>query len=188
MSNRVLTIPNAISFIRLLTVPVFWWAILDDRFVAATVIVALVGSTDWLDGFLARRLNQVSELGKFLDPLADRIMIASAVIGGLIVGVVPELIGIPLVIREALIALGALYLARSGGGTLEVRVLGKAATLLVYWAIPAFYLAVATSWVGFFTWFGWITGTIGLVLYYVVGFQYVGDIRAKVQRLPRSPG
>ncbi len=187
MNDRILTVPNLISFIRLLTVPVFWWAILTDRFVVATVIVAVVGSTDWLDGFLARKLNQVSKLGAFLDPLADRLMIASAVVGGLIVGVVPGLIGYPLIVREVLVGFGAAYLARRGGGTLEVRYRGKVATLLVYWSIPSFFLAAATSWTTFFTWFGWLAGLVGLVLYWWVGFEYIGDARHKLTAGESSP-
>lgn len=188
MSNRVLNIPNSISFTRLLAVPFFWWAILSDRFLMATVIVATVGSTDWLDGYLARRLNQVTELGKLLDPLADRIMIASAVIGGMIVDVIPLIIGLPLIFREILVALGAVYLARAGGGTLAVRYLGKVATFLIYWAIPFFYLAEATPWHSPFTWLAWIVGVVGLVLYYWVGFAYLGDIRSKVKRPTIEPG
>lgn len=186
MTDRVATIPNAISFVRLLTVPVFWWAILTDRFLLATVIVASVGSTDWLDGYLARRLNQVSKLGAFLDPLADRLMIASAVVGGLIVGVLPALIGYPLLVREVAVGLGAALLARRGVGTLAVRYRGKVATLLVYWSIPAFFLAEATSWTGFFTWFGWIAGTVGLILYWWVAIEYWGDARQRLSATPEE--
>jgi cardiolipin synthase len=112
----VLTIPNLVSGVRVLSVPLFWYVLLAQKRVAlAAVLIVVIGATDWVDGYLARRLNQVSELGKLLDPLADRLMIASALIGGLIAGVVPGLIAWPLLVREVLVALGALLLATRGG-------------------------------------------------------------------------
>ena len=137
--NRWLTIPNLVSSLRLVAVPFFWWLLFarDDLPVAAGLIL-LMGATDWVDGYLARRLNQVSEVGKFLDPLADRMMIASALIGGLLKGVLPSIIGWPLLVREASVGIGALYLARRGGGKLDVRWLGKVATFFLYGAIPSF--------------------------------------------------
>jgi cardiolipin synthase len=180
VKDRIVTIPNLISGARLLTVPVFWWAILSDRFLMATIIVGVIGSTDWLDGYLARKLDQQTELGAFLDPLADRLMIASAVIGGLIVDVIPGWIGYPLIAREVLVGIGAIYLASKGGGKLDVRFRGKLATLLVYWAIPAFYFAEVAPARQFFLLFGWVVGTVGLVLYYWVGFEYAGDIRSRL--------
>ena len=89
-SDRILTIPNLVSFARLLGVGWFWWALVaQDDIVLAAWLIFFIGWTDWIDGYLARRLNQVSELGKILDPVADRLMIISAVVGGLVVGVVP---------------------------------------------------------------------------------------------------
>jgi cardiolipin synthase len=117
-SSRVLTIPNLVSFVRILAIPVFWWALLvKDDVTLAAWIVFIIGWTDWVDGYLARRLGQVSELGKVLDPVADRLMIASAVIGGLIADVLPEWLGWGLIVREALMGVVALNLAARGGGT-----------------------------------------------------------------------
>lgn len=180
MKGQVVTIPNLISGARLLTVPVFWWAILSDRFLMATIIVGVIGSTDWLDGYLARKFDQQTELGAFLDPFADRLMIASAVIGGLIVDVIPGWIGYPLIAREVLVGIGAIFLAARGGGKLDVRFRGKLATLLVYWAIPSFYFAEVAPAPQFFLVFGWVVGTVGLVFYYWVGFEYAGDIRSRL--------
>ncbi|MDX1448892.1 MAG: CDP-alcohol phosphatidyltransferase family protein, partial [Acidimicrobiia bacterium] len=145
-------------------------------------LIFLIGSTDWIDGYLARRLGQESEVGAFLDPLADRLMIASAVVGGLIAGVLPAVIGVPLIVREALVAVGALYLAARGGGRLEVRYLGKLATFLLYGAIPSFYLQAADIVPWLFGPAAWISGTVGLALYWVVAVRYARDIRTTLRR------
>jgi cardiolipin synthase (CMP-forming) len=182
-ANRVFTIPNVISFVRLLGVGVFWWALADDNIALAAWLVFLIGWTDWIDGYLARRLNQVSELGKALDPIADRLLIVSAVLGGLIVGVVPGWIGIPLLIREAIMAVTAVVLVARGAGTLPVRDLGKLSTFIIYGSIPAFYLAGAGVFPEFFLPIAWISGVIGLTLYIVVMFQYLGDATRRLSAL-----
>ena len=188
-ANRVITIPNLVTFARLLGVGLFWWVLLvQDDIVLAAWLIFTIGWTDWIDGYLARRLNQVSELGKVLDPVADRLMIASAVIGGLIVGVVPVVVGVLLIAREVVVALVAAYLAAKGGGTIEVRYFGKLATFLLYGAIPAFYLAAA----GFLEWFmlpgAWIAAVIGLGLYWYVAVLYIGDTRRRLAELKSPTG
>lgn len=179
------TIPNLISVIRLALVPVFLWLLLgrDNPFAAGWLLGGIAG-TDWVDGYLARRLDQVSEVGKFLDPLADRIAIAAAVIGGLISGHLPSVFAWALIIREVLIGIGAIYVAVRGHTKLEVRELGKLATLLVYTAIAWFFVGTEWGWVEAAA---WIVGVPGLVLYYVVGFQYFGDALDAV-REGRSTG
>jgi cardiolipin synthase len=188
-ANRVLTIPNLVSLVRLLAVGLFWWVLLvQDEVALAAWLIFIIGWTDWIDGYLARRLDQVSELGKILDPVADRLMIASAVIGGLIVGVVPVVVGVLLIVREVVVALLAIYLAARGGGTIEVRYYGKLATFLLYGAIPGFYLAAA----GFLDWFmrpaAWLAAAVGLTLYWYVALLYLGDTRRRLAELKSHPG
>ncbi|HEX6946055.1 MAG TPA: CDP-alcohol phosphatidyltransferase family protein [Acidimicrobiia bacterium] len=175
--DRILTVPNLVTFIRLVGVGVFWWLLLTDRITAAAWLIVVVGWTDWVDGFLARRLGQVSRLGKALDPVADRLMIASAVIGGLVKKVVPLAIGTPLLLREVVMAGVAAWVAAKTHGVLEVRPLGKLATFILYGAIPAFYLAAAG--VDWMRPIGWAMGVVGLALYWWVLFQYVGDARRR---------
>ena len=180
-SRRILTIPNLVSFVRILTIPVFWWVLLiEENIPVAAWIVFIVGWTDWIDGFLARRLEQESELGKILDPVADRLMIASALIGGLIAGALPIWFGWGLIAREVLVGGMALNLAARGGGTIEVRWLGKAATFALYGAIPAFYLAAGGVAEEVMEPVAWLLGIIGLSLYWWVAVLYIGDSRAKL--------
>ena len=177
-TNQVLTIPNLVTFIRLLGVPFFWWVLLVHENIAlAGGLIFVIGLTDWLDGYLARKLDQVTELGTVLDPIADRAMIASAVIGGLIVGALPGIVGWGLLVREFVMAAIALTLVVRNAGPLKVRWLGKAATFFLYGAIPFFYLAKGDFVSAVFLPAGWFFGGIGLVLYWYVVVQYVGDAR-----------
>ena len=183
-SNRIWTIPNLVSFVRLIGVGVFWWVLLVPENIAlAGWLVFIIGWTDWIDGYLARKLNQESELGRILDPVADRLMIASAVIGGLIFDVVPPIIGWGLIIREVFMGVVTLVLLRKGGATLQVRYIGKVATFCLYGAIPAFYVAHGSLLPGLFEAIAWFFGVIGLVLYWYSAVLYVGDARAELARL-----
>ncbi len=170
----VVTIPNLVSVARLSLVPVFVWLLLGrDDPVAAGWLFGLIGATDWVDGFLARRLNQVSEVGKFLDPLADRIAVFVALVGGLIAGVLAPWFAWAILLREALVGVGALWVAARGRTKLAVRRLGKLATLLVYAGVGFLFLASSGwDWVEAL---GWALGVPGLVLYWVVGVAYLED-------------
>jgi cardiolipin synthase len=191
VSDRILTIPNLVTFVRLLGVGVFWWVLLvEENIGLAAGLIFVIGWTDWIDGYLARKLDQVSKLGTALDPIADRLMIASAVIGGMIVDppVVPLVIGLGLIARELLMGAVALILLSKGGGTLEVRYLGKVATFILYGAIPLFYLA-AIDFLGVVTaLLAWVLGVVGLAMYWYVTFQYVGDARKVLAEVKSAPG
>lgn len=187
VGDRILTVPNVVSFIRLAAIPYFWWVLLaQERVGLAAVLIFLIGGTDWIDGYLARRLNQVTELGKILDPVADRLMIGSALVGGLIAGVLPGIIGWPLIAREIAVALGGAALATRGLGKLDVRDLGKTATFLIYGAIPSFYLSSAGIAPWLFTPPAWIASVVGLILYWWVGVEYAFEIRRRLQWVESS--
>jgi len=176
----VLNVPNSISFLRLALIPLFVWLVFGAKeYGWAGVLLGVIGATDWIDGYLARKLNQVTELGKFLDPLADRIAVIVAVIAGLLTGVLPAWFGIALVVREVLIGIGAVYGWRNGVTKLDVRLLGKAATLSLYVSITAFYIGVGFS-ANWPIWIAYLSGVPGLIMYYWVAVQYLGDMRAAV--------
>ena len=178
VSDRILTIPNVVSFIRLAAIPVFWWLLFGaDEVAAATILFALIATTDWIDGYLARRLGQVSKLGKNLDPIADRLMIASAVVAGLIAGIIPPAIGWTLIVRELYMAAVTLVLFVRKAGMLEVRWLGKVATFMVYTSIGWFYFAAIPILEVILIPAAWIVGVAGLGLYWVTAFQYTRDAR-----------
>lgn len=184
MSNQVFTIPNVISLTRLAMIPVFWWLVLGAGEIAvATILYAVVATTDWVDGYLARRLDQVTKLGKTLDPVADRLMIASAVVAGLIAGIVPALIGVTLMVREVYMTVVTLILVARRGRTLDVRWLGKLATFIVYSSIGWFYMA-EIPFLEFLTRpLAWVAGVVGLALYWVTAVQYTGDALRSVSEL-----
>ena len=187
MSRRVLTIPNLVSAVRLALVPLFLWLLFGaDEPLAAGLLLGGIGATDWVDGFLARRLNQVSELGKLLDPIADRLAITAAVVGGWVSGVLPWPVALALVVRESVIAVGAVVAAWRWQVRVEVRYLGKVATFGLYSAIGSFYVYAGFDH-PFFIWWAWAVVVPSLILYYAVGFQYFADARAaRRQALPVS--
>lgn len=187
MGEPIFTVPNLVSFVRLAAIPYFWWVLLgQERIGLAAALIFLIGSTDWVDGYLARRLDQVTELGKVLDPVADRLMIASALIGGLIAGVIPAVIGWLLIIREAAVATGAVVLSGAGRGKLDVRPLGKTATFMLYGALPCFYLDAADILPWLFGPPAWLLAVVGTFLYWWVAGEYAVDIRNRFRSVESS--
>ena len=178
-SNRVLTVPNLLSFLRIASIPVFVVLIVDrDTTFSGILVFAAVAWTDWIDGFLARRLGQVSDLGKILDPTADRLAIAAGLIALAVRGAFPWWAALVILARDAaVLAVGmGLFLRRRV--RLEVRSIGKVAT---------FSLMAAVTWI---SWgnlgyalddtalaLGWVCLGAGIVEYYVAAALYVGDLR-----------
>jgi len=176
------TLPNLISFLRILALPVFLWVLLGlDRPFLAAVLLGLISVTDLLDGMLARRLGQVSEIGKMLDPVADRLVVFAGVVGGMVAGLVPLWLGASLLIREAIIGPTTIYYLVRQNVRVPVRRMGKTATALIFFAVPFYYLT-ATSFVPLF-WevLATLLGVLGLALYLIVTWRYLGDLR----RAPR---
>ncbi len=186
--RRILTIPNLISFARLLAVGWFLWLLLaEDRVVAAAIVFVVIGSTDWVDGVLARALDQETELGRLLDPIADRVALAAAVIGGTIAGIIPLAITVILLAREAIMVVAAAVLLARSRETLQVRWWGKAATFGLYAAIPSFYAAAAGLGDAFFRPFAWVIVTISLTVYLLVAAGYLREIRSRVTESKEVP-
>lgn len=140
LSDRVLTWPNALSGLRLLLVPVFLWLILIDQNLLAFAVLAFSSFTDWLDGFLARKLNQMSRLGQLLDPAADRLFILASLIGLAMTEKVPWWLVVVVVARDLLLFFTLPFLAQVGHGPLPVNYTGKAGTFALLYAFPLLLL------------------------------------------------
>ena len=140
--DRILTVPNVITLVRLACVPVFVWLLFGAHHqTASAVLLAVLGATDWVDGFVARRWHQVSTLGKVLDPTADRVLVGTAVISVIVVGAVPLWFGLLTVVREVLVSAAVLLLAALGAQRIDVLWVGKAGTFGLMFAYPTFLVA-----------------------------------------------
>jgi len=140
-ASRIVTLPNLISAVRLVCVPVFVWLLVDDEPIAAAALLAVLGASDWVDGWIARRYDQGSELGKVLDPVADRVLLLTAAISLLAIGSVPVVVGVLVLARELLISVAVVALAAAGARRIDVQWAGKAGTLALMFAFPLFLWA-----------------------------------------------
>jgi cardiolipin synthase len=170
----ILTIPNLVTLIRLACVPLFCWLLFskDDR-TAAAWLLAVLGCTDWVDGYLARHLHQVSELGKVLDPTADRILLGTVVISLIIDGSVPAVVGWGVLVREVLISAAVLVLAAAGARRIDVQWAGKAGTLSLMVAFPLFMMGTPGPWGRPSLVIAWLFAVPGLVLSWYAAVTYV---------------
>ena len=175
----ILTWPNLITTIRLLCIPVFVWLLFgrDNRAAAAWLLAAL-GSTDWVDGWMARRFGQVSELGKLLDPTVDRLLFLVAVPSLIIDGSIPLGIAVLAVVREAVVAVAALVLGAMGARRIDVTREGKTGTFLLMFAFPMFLGGESTlSYAPLLAVLAWVFAVPGLVFSWLAAAQYVPRAR-----------
>jgi cardiolipin synthase len=188
--GRVLTAPNLITLVRLLCIPIFLWLLFGlDHQTEAALLLAALGATDWVDGFVARRYHQVSTLGKVLDPAADRVLVATAVIAVIVHGAVPLWFGVATLAREALVSIMVVLLAALGAARINVLWIGKAGTFALMFSYPAFLLSYGTaSWQEPIRVIAWGCGLIGLALSWAAAASYVGPARnaLRVGRAARS--
>ncbi len=185
-TDRVLTLPNVLSFLRLAGVPVFLWLILGPKAdVLAVLVLMLGGFSDWLDGFLARRWNQRSRLGQMLDPVADRLYILATLLGLAIRGIIPWWLVAVLVARDVMLALLVPALKTRGYTSLPVHFLGKAATFCLLYAFPLVLLGADTGTLASLCKVtGWAFAVWGTVLYWWAGWLYIVQT-ARLLRTPR---
>jgi cardiolipin synthase len=183
---RVVTLPNVLSALRLIGVPVFVWLLLTERDGWAVALLFVSGFTDYLDGLLARRWNQVSRLGQLLDPAADRLYILSTLLGLAYRGVIPWWLTGLLIGRDMVLGLTLPVLRHYGYGPLPVHFLGKAATFNLLCAFPFLLLgqvggsqienmvgAIALS-------LGWALAIWGAALYFWAGWLYLRQVGSVV--------
>lgn len=167
----VWTLPNVLSFGRLAATPVLVWLIIAEHRLVGVLLLAAMAITDYLDGWIARRTGQVSELGILLDPVSDRVLIMAVIVALMISGDLPWYLGAPVLARDVVLSVVFLFLARRGFGRPQVRRVGKSATFGILFGLPAIMA-------------GWILRPIGLVafavggvLYYVAAYRYALDVR-----------
>lgn len=173
--DRILTVPNLISLVRLACIPVFLWLLFgrEDRYAAAW-LWGVVGATDWVDGWWARRFDVVSEFGKLIDPVTDRAVLITGIFAVGIDGSVPWWLVILTLAREVLVALAGLALGALGARRIDVTWWGKCATFGLYFAFP--FLLAGASDVGVADWFraaGWICAVPSLIFSYLSAAQYI---------------
>jgi cardiolipin synthase len=178
--DRVVTIPNAISLVRLLCLPIFLYLLFGrDNRAAAAGLLAVLGATDWIDGYIARHFNQVSTLGKVLDPVADRLLFFVGVVGILVDGSVPWVVAVLVIFREALVSVATLALAALGARRIDVTWVGKAGTFGLMVAFPLFLAGESTvGWRDTAEVLAWIAVVPGLLLSYYSAVTYVPLARA----------
>jgi cardiolipin synthase len=179
LSNRVWTLPNLISALRLLGVPLFLWLVLGpEEDLLALGVLVVSGITDFLDGWLARRLGQQTLVGQILDPVADRLYILAVVVGLALRDVIPWWMAISLPLRDALMWLLVPLLRTRGYSALPVHFLGKAATFNLLYAFPLLLLGDGTGSVATLAnVFGWAFAIWGLGLYWWAGILYAWQVR-----------
>ncbi|MDA8437055.1 MAG: CDP-alcohol phosphatidyltransferase family protein [Actinomycetales bacterium] len=188
-TDRILTIPNVLSFLRLLGVPLFLWLVLVPEADGwAFVLLVVSGATDWLDGAIARATGQISRLGQLLDPLADRLYIAATLVGLAIRGIIPWWLVVVLLSRDLVLAVVLALLKRRGITGLPVHFLGKAATFCLLWGFPMLLLGAGATGTTFTLAevardVGWAFAIWGTALYWWAGILYLEQAR----RILRTP-
>ncbi len=187
-AGRVLTVPNAISFARLLGVPLFLYLFLGvHAYGWAVAVLVIGGGSDWIDGYVARRTGAVSRLGELLDPAADRLYILATLLALTVRGVLPWWFTIALLGREFLLAVVLLVLRRYGFGPPPVHYVGKTATFILLAAFPALLLAWANATAAPVALpLGWALAWWGLVLYWVAAALYVAQAVSLLRRARRG--
>ena len=186
-SSKIVTLANAVSVVRLLAIPVFLWLVINDRLLVAFILLVAAVLTDFVDGMIARRMNEITKLGQFLDPFSDRLFIAATVIALAIQDVVPWWFVVAVMLRDALLGIGGLVMSRHGAGTLPVKWWGKVATFAMLFVLPLFLLGAVFPEVGVVTNpIAWVLAVVTVIIYWLVGFSYLFDAIAIARRATRE--
>ena len=177
--SRIVTWPNAVTVARLALVPVIVWLLIaTPHQVAAGLLLGTLGATDWIDGYLARRLRQVTTLGKVLDPIADRVLVFTAVTTSAVFGAVPWWFAIATLAREVVVSGAVLLLASLGAARIDVLWLGKAGTFGLMTAYPLLLMAHGpATWQTVLYDIAWPIAWIGLTLAWIATVAYVRPAR-----------
>ncbi len=183
MFDGVWSVPNLITLVRLLCLPVFLYVLFGlDNQVAAALILGALSATDWVDGYLARRLGQVSEFGKVFDPTVDRLLFIVAITAIIIEGGIPLWFAIAVLARELLVGLMmAIATLVYKMPRIDVTYLGKVATALLMFAVPGFLIGSSgESYADLFQVIAWLLGIPGLILSWWTGIAYIPQVREAI--------
>lgn len=173
-----LTVPNLLSLGRILATPILFWLIVTDQRLASGLLVGVMGITDFLDGYIARHTGQVSDLGVLLDPISDRLAVMATIVALLVAGTLPLWLGLPVLIRDALLSIIFLGLARAGFGNPQVKFIGKAATFTLLASLPALVFGgPPANPIFLLRLLGLLAFGVGAVLYFIAAAAYAVDIR-----------
>ena len=178
-SSAVVTVPNVLSFARIVTIPIFCWLVASEETrLWGIFLFAVVVSTDWVDGYVARRTGQVTELGRILDPVADRLAIAAGLITFAVTGIFPFWAALLILLRDVVVVLGGAVLLWGRDVRVDVRGIGKIAT---------FSLMAAIAWIAWgnaggplgdvLLVGGWLAYAVGIFEYYLAAGLYAIDVR-----------
>jgi cardiolipin synthase len=186
VSSRIVTVPNALSLFRLLLIPVFLVFLLTHEYLMALITLVVSSVTDFVDGFVARKFNQVSRVGQLLDPAADRLFIFSTLIGLAWGGFVPWWLAGVIIARDVLLLILGIVLANHGYGPLPVHHLGKMGTFALLFAMPVLVLAATFPSIDqIANPVGWAAALWGVFLYWWAGVIYALEA-GRVIRIPRD--
>lgn len=176
-TDRIVTVPNAISMLRIVSIPFITVLVLDHRLFASLVVLALSCASDGVDGYIARRYNQVTKIGQLLDPIADRLLIICSMLALAGVGIVPWWVLVLVALREVALGIQVLCLAQFGYGPLPVHFVGKAATAVLMITVPIFIISeMGTGRLFEILHYGGDACAIwGCTLYWIAGFIYIGQ-------------
>ena len=188
--NRVLTVPNAISFLRICSIPYLAWLITQRHMMVALIVLAISAFSDCVDGYIARRWNQVSKLGQILDPIADRLLIVCSTLALAIAKVIPWWALILVVLRDVVMAVLVIVLAQYDYGPLPVNFVGKAGTALLMLAIVSLMIVYAVASESMLVLYAaaLACGVWGIALYWYAGLLYYRQAYALLSKLSVRQG
>ena len=184
--DRIWTVPNVISFIRLAFVPVFYWLLVSGQDGPALAVLIIATASDFVDGFIARTFNQVTRLGELLDPASDRLFIAASVIGLTVREMIPWPLLLAIMARDVVLLAIVLIRGVRIADFPRVNFVGKTATFVLFVAFPLIVLShVVTSAAVSLAVLGWVLGASGAVLYWLAGFTYIPQLLRAPDRRSR---
>ena len=178
VSNKILTVPNVISTIRLILIPIFFALLINGQKIPALVVYAISASTDFLDGQIARRFNCVSKLGQLLDPAVDTLLMVSGVVGTWIFCNLPTWVMVVVFAREAFVLGAGAIILKTKQIRIPVVYPGKVATALLFFGMCLMFLTEVGLW---FVYAGVVLQIAVTIYYCKEAYKRLTDIKTNEQ-------